>query len=142
MNSNSRQDNPRIRWWPATIILLLDLGIAGWLWLFFGGIRQEKVLLTLMAQVVTLLLLTIWLLFGSRLRWKIRLTTFAGLAISLTLFFFLFPFKEFTGDLVPTFGWRWAEKSYQTETVDLNSNSETDKTSYRTRFQLPAISWT
>ncbi|MCH8874839.1 hypothetical protein IH824_19105, partial [candidate division KSB1 bacterium] len=106
MNSNSRQDNPRIRWWPATIILLLDIGIVGWLWVFFSGIRQERMLGTLIAQVVTLLLLAIWLLFGSRLRWKIRLTTFAGLAISLTLFFFLFPFKEFTGDLVPTLGWR------------------------------------
>jgi len=137
MNSNLRQDNPRIRWWPATIILLLDIGIVGWLWVFFSGIRQEKVLLTLLAQVVTLLLLAIWLLFGSRLRWKSRLTTFAGLAMSLTLFFFLFPFKEFTGDLVPTFGWRWAEKSYQTETVDLNSKSETDKLLTATVFSYP-----
>jgi len=141
MNSNLRQDNPRIRWWPSIIILLLDIGITGWLWVFSGGIRQEKVLSTLFAQVVTLLLLAIWLLFGSRLRWKLRLTTFAGLTFSLTLFFFFFPFKEFTGDLVPTFGWRWAEKSYQTETVDLSKISETDKL-LASSFQLPAISWT
>jgi len=51
--------------------------------------------------------------------------------------FFLFPFKEFTGDLVPTFGWRWAEKSYQTETVDLNRTSETDKLLASPAFSYP-----
>ena len=89
MNSNLRQDNPRIRWWPAAIILLLDIGIVGWLWVFFSGIRQERMLGTLIAQVVTLLLLAIWLLFGSRLRWKIRLTTFAGSAIINFIFLFI-----------------------------------------------------
>ncbi len=137
MNSNSRQDNPRIRWWPATIILLLDLGIAGWLWLFFGGIRQEKMLAALTTQIFTLLLLAVWLLFGSRLRWRIRLMTFTSVALILALFFLLFPFKEFTGDLVPTFEWRWAKKSYQTERVDLNNRSETDKLLTSPAFNYP-----
>lgn len=136
MGTNSEPNNSRIRWWAAAIIFLLDAGVVSWIWIVFDSIRQQKVLGTLAVQVITLLLLVLWLLLLSRLRWKIRLTTLAGLVVLLALFFFLFPFKEFTGDLVPTFGWRWAEKSFQTEIMDINSDSETDNL-----FTSPAFSY-
>ena len=137
MGKNSRPNTHRIRWWPAAIILLLDAGVVSWLWIFFDSIRQQKVLSTLAVQVITLLLLVLWLLFLSRLRWKIRLITFSGLTALFTLFFFLFPFKEFTGDLVPTFAWRWAKKSFQTEILDLNNESATDKLLTSPAFSYP-----
>ena len=136
MGTNSEPNNSRIRWWAAAIIFLLDAGVVSWIWIVFDSIRQQKVLGTLAVQVITLLLLVLWLLLLSRLRWKIRLTTLAGLVVLLALFFFLFPFKEFTGDLVPTFGWRWAEKSFQTEIMDINTDSETDNL-----FTSPAFSY-
>lgn len=116
--------NHKLRWWPAGIILLLDVAVVGWVWLLLDTIRQHKVLSTLLAQILALFLLGIWLLFFSRLRLKIRVTTIISAAVILTLFFFLFPFKEFTGDLLPTFGWRWASTSLRTETLELNNNSK------------------
>ena len=89
MGTNSEPNNSRIRWWAAAIIFLLDAGVVSWIWIVFDSIRQQKVLGTLAVQVITLLLLVLWLLLLSRLRWKIRLTTLAGLVVLLALFFFL-----------------------------------------------------
>ncbi len=138
MSSNLEQDNPRIRWWPAKIILLLDIGFVGWVWVFFDGIRQYTMMGTIMAQIIALLLLTIWLLFGSRLRWKTRLLAFTGAAFILWLFFFLFPVKEITADFVPTLGWRWAtSKSLQTESLDIKNSVEFGDQSTATDFNYP-----
>lgn len=104
-----------VRLWPVLTILISDVLAVSGIWLFFASIRQYKVLGTIIVQVVAILLSAIWLLFFSRLKWKVRLKAFSGIALSIAVLFWLFPTNEVSGDLVPKFEWRWAAKSYQTE---------------------------
>lgn len=97
----------KIRWWPAAIVLALDALLLIWIWVFFDAIRQDKIINTILLQIVALFLLILWLLFSSRLRWKIRLTTFAVLLLTIGLFIALFQVREFSGDLMPIVEWRW-----------------------------------
>lgn len=104
-----QEDSPskRIRWWPAVAVLLLDVVVLTWVWWFQDVIRQEKVVNTMLSQTLAAFLLLIWLLFLSRLRWKLRLTSFFVFLLLILGFIALFRFKEFSGDIVPMFEWRW-----------------------------------
>lgn len=56
-------------------------------------------------------LLTLWLVFLSRLPWRVRLVGLAGAALAGGVFGALFRIRGVTGDLVPVFESRWAERS-------------------------------
>ncbi|MFQ5650407.1 MAG: hypothetical protein ACE5IY_10740 [bacterium] len=114
-----------IRWWPAAGIGILNAGATGWLWLLADTIRQNKVVNTFLIEFLTISLLAVWLLFFSRAKLKIRLFTFGSVLVVVALFFAFFKVHEVSGDLFPSFKWRWAPASHDdgswqaTSTVDL-----------------------
>lgn len=97
----------KVRWWPAVIVLVLNVLITAWIWWVYDSIRQNKVTNTFLLEFITVLLLLVWMLFFSGLKLKIRLACFTVVVFSITLFFTLFQVREVSGDLMPIFEWRW-----------------------------------
>ena len=126
-------DNTRksIRWWPLWVVIVL--AILGTLvtWIWEAGHRQDKILLTTMIVIGTVILGILWLLFLSEMRWRLKSLALAALVLVVFLGINLFEFKGFSGDLVPIFEWRWQERRTtflsRSETV---SDSQTLATDY------------
>ena len=102
---------PRIRWWPAAIIVALTILAIILLWTVDAPHRQSRVLHTVLVLMLSFLLMLLWLLFFSRLRWKVRLLAFGAVVLIILLSTTLFRVKGFSGDLVPLLEWRWGEKA-------------------------------
>jgi len=107
---NSPMPRPRIRWWPALVVVVLALGVVTWIWFFEETYRQRRFLQTLPVCAVTMVLLLGWCLALSRLRWRIRwavlgcfvaLVAFPGLTLRI---------RGVTGDVLPVFEWRWTKR--------------------------------
>lgn len=107
----------KLRWWPALAVILLNFMTVGWIWLFMDGIRQYRVMNTLLTEVITLALLLLWFMFLSRARWRVRWLVLASVALATLAFINLFEVDEISGDLMPSFRWRW------TKTRDPSLNS-------------------
>ena len=97
-----------IRWWPAAVLVGLNVLALVWIWQVEETHTQNRNLQTLLAGIITGLLLLLWCLLFSRLRWQLRVgalavvsLTGAGLAAALHI-------SGVTGDLVPIVEWRWA----------------------------------
>ena len=73
----------------------------------------------------------LWLLCFSRLRWRIKLISLAVAALGIFLLVNLFPFKGFSGDLVPIFEWRWQEKL---STIQQDASSASDSQLHTTAY--------
>ncbi len=120
-----------IRWWPLWIVIIL--AILGTLvtWISDAGHRQDKILLTTMIVIGTIILGILWLLFFSEMRWRIRLLVLAVLALGVFLSNNLFQFKGFSGDLVPIFERRWqdGQTTHQRNSASL-SGPEISTTDY------------
>ena len=101
----------RIRWLPAAIIVALTVLAIILLWSVDVPHRQSRVLYTVLALILSFLLMLLWLLFFSRLRWRIRLLVFGTIILLLFLSTFLFRVKGFSGDLVPLLEWRWSSEA-------------------------------
>ena len=99
-----------IRWWPLWVVIIL--AILGTLvtWISDAGHRQDKILLTTMIVIGTIILGILWLLFLSEMRRRVKLLALAVIALGVFLSTNLFQFKGFSGDLVPIFEWRWQER--------------------------------
>jgi outer membrane protein assembly factor BamB len=100
--------SPKPRLWPAALIVL---GGAIWIatvWLLGDAIRQARILRTMAAVALTVLLLMCWLVFFSRLPRRARLAGAATAAAALALVPALFRVRGVTGDLVPILEPRWA----------------------------------
>ena len=99
-----------IRWWPLWVVIIL--AILGTLvtWISDAGHRQDKILLTTMIAIGTIILGILWLLFLSEMRRRVKLLALAVIALGVFLSTNLFQFKGFSGDLVPIFEWRWQER--------------------------------
>ena len=98
-----------IRWWPLYVVIIL--AILGMLvtWISDAGHRQDKILLTTMIVIGTIILGILWLLFFSEMRWRYRLLALSVIVLGILLSTNLLQFKGFSGDLVPIFEWRWQE---------------------------------
>ena len=98
-----------IRWWPLWVVIIL--AVLGTLvtWISDAGHRQDKILLTTMIVIGTIILGILWLLFLSEMRRRVKLLALAVIALGVFLSTNLFQFKGFSGDLVPIFEWRWQE---------------------------------
>ena len=111
-------DEKPIRWWPLLAIWIISAG----LWCYAYGTsdanRQDLVMKSFAIGFFAIVLSLIWLLAFSRLRWKIRFTALAIALLSVFLFAGLFRFEGFSGDLVPVFGWRWAEETARDKKLD------------------------
>ena len=78
-------------------------------WILDAGQRQDKIFLTAAIIMLFALLGFLWLLCFSRLRWRVKLISSAVAILVLLLVVNVFPFKGFSGDLVPIFEWRWQD---------------------------------
>ena len=99
-----------IRWWPLWVVIAL--AILGTLvtWITDAGHRQDRILLTTMIVIGTIILSLLWLLFLSEMRWRMKFLALGALVLVGFLGTHLFEFKGFSGDLVPIFEWRWQER--------------------------------
>lgn len=107
--------NPRLRWWPAFLIL----GLAA---AFLLGVRrypdlpfQQRNLASLIGAVVAGGLLLLWWLFLSRARWRLRLGVFALLLLALGGMRAAFRITGVSGDLLPIIEPRWARQATPAE---------------------------
>jgi outer membrane protein assembly factor BamB len=99
-----------LRWWPAAIIIALSILAIAYIWLSDNPNRQNQVQQTGQVVIVAILVMLLWLLFFSRLRWKIRLTSFAAIILFLAALAALFRVRGVSGDVIPVLEWRWAEQ--------------------------------
>ena len=99
-----------IRWWPLWVVI--TLAILGTLvtWISDAGHRQDRILLTAMIVIGTIVLSILWLLFLSEMRRRTKWIAFAAIILVVFLGTNLFKFKGFSGDLIPLFEWRWQER--------------------------------
>ncbi|WP_372367504.1 PQQ-binding-like beta-propeller repeat protein [Candidatus Uabimicrobium sp. HlEnr_7] len=124
-------DQKPIRWWPLWSILILDIGLILWMQFFQETLQS---FLMMASQILTFLLAFLWLMLLSRLKFKIRLYWLAGILVTIGLFFAIFRIKDISGDLVPTFTWRWSETKYSSKITrgetTLNQEKASDYTQY------------
>ena len=99
-----------IRWWPLWVVIILAVLGALVTWISDAGHRQDKILLTTMIVIGTIILGILWLLFLSEMRRRVKLLALAVIVLGVFLSTNLFQFKGFSGDLVPIFEWRWQER--------------------------------
>ena len=99
-----------IRWWPLWVVIILAILGALVTWISDAGHRQDKILLTTVIVIGTIILGILWLLFLSEMRRRVKLLALAVIALGVFLSTNLFQFKGFSGDLVPIFEWRWQER--------------------------------
>lgn len=106
-----RQAEPRLRWWPAGLIL----GLAA---AFFVGVRwfpdlpfQQRNLASLAGAAATFLLLLLWWLLLSRARWRLRLGVFVVVLLGLAGLRASFRITGVSGDLLPIVESRWGRRS-------------------------------
>ncbi|MCG8604189.1 PQQ-like beta-propeller repeat protein, partial [bacterium] len=84
---------------------------------------QEKVLQTILLQIIALLLLILWILFLSRVAWKTRLLTFGAVVLILVGIGSLVRVREVSGNLVPKLTWRWTKQTHATPVVDVQASA-------------------
>ncbi len=105
----ARSQKP-VRWWLLFVVIALAILATVVIWVSDAGHRQDKILQTSLVVILTTFLGLLWLLGFSRLRWRIRLITFATAILGGGLIAILFQFKGFSGDLTPILEWRWKEE--------------------------------
>jgi len=99
---------PRIRWWPAVLVITT----AGVL-LVLNALRevgqtQERVVFALRLLAMTVVLLLLWTFFFSRLRGRTRLLILALLVVVVGTRKLLFRLEGVSGDAVPILALRWS----------------------------------
>lgn len=99
---------PKIRWWPA--VVLVALALVTLLWIQLGeSSGQEKTMSSIALLLLVVVLLLGWVLLFSRLPWRRRALVTAvvvGLAgiLAATL-----EIRGVTGNLMPVLAWRWSQ---------------------------------
>ena len=96
-----------IRWWLLFVIVALAIISLLIIQISDAGHRQDKVLWTTLVVIITTGLGVLWLLGFSRLEWRRKLLTLIVVILVGSLTGIAFRFKGFSGDLIPTFEWRW-----------------------------------
>jgi outer membrane protein assembly factor BamB len=91
----------RPRLWPAAAVLVLGALWVGKAWLVGDAVRQWRVVETIVASLVVLLLLVVWLALFSRLPRKTRLAGTAAALAAIACFPLFFRVRGVTGDLRP-----------------------------------------
>ncbi len=98
----------KVRWWFPAVVLVLAAGLLIWVWMRPAQDRQfTQVFPTLAVVFFTGVLLFLWLLLFSGMRWRTRLRSALVAFALLALASWLFPFRGFSGDMVPLFGFRF-----------------------------------
>lgn len=97
---------PKLRWWPAAVVLILFAGFLLRAWWLLDQTRQDKVMQTMAAVVFALILLLVWFLLASRAPWKWRLTALGLAAVAGLAGSQLMTIRGVSGDLVPIFSFK------------------------------------
>ena len=100
-----------MRAWPAGLILILTALAVLYFRVFREDSQQWRNIYTMETGIVCFVLLLLWLLFLSRVRWRVRLLVFAGVAGFVAAAATLFEIRGVTGDLMPIFKFRWSRPS-------------------------------
>lgn len=125
------QEKKGIRLWPLFLINCLTVLAIGFVLLMDAGHRQDKVALTVFILFLSVILNLIWLVGFSRLKWKVKFTSFIVFLLSVVGSFFLLRFDGFSGDLVPRFAYRWGNSStHAVETPSLHETAEIPLTDF------------
>ncbi len=106
-----KQTGRPVRWWPAISIVALAVVAVLYIWMVEFPSRQMQIQWTGQTVILAVLLLLVWLLFFSRLRWKIRLTSFGAIVLMLGAIPALFRMRGISGDIFPILEWRWAKSA-------------------------------
>ncbi len=108
---------PGLRWWPAAMLVVLALAWLGRIWLGEASQTQDRVVPTIIAAGLTVLLLLLWLVAFSRLPGRLRLRIAGGAAVLFAIFVALFEIQGVSGDFVPIVSWRFrADSSFEAAT--------------------------
>ena len=102
--------NLRIRWWPlVAIAVVIVLGLV-WNWTYRDVQRQDRHIFTALVLIGGYLLTLLWVLFLSRMARCLRCAV-AGFQIGAVALAAIFlRIEEITGDFLPVFEWRWADR--------------------------------
>lgn len=100
-----------MRWWPATMIVILAAAVWVYIWWFQDVHRQTKNLRTAGLILATVVLLLLWVLLLSRLPWKRRLLLCGGAVGLAAMLAATLKIRGVTGDLLPVLEWRWSKPS-------------------------------
>ncbi|MBI1841504.1 MAG: PQQ-like beta-propeller repeat protein [Verrucomicrobia bacterium] len=107
-----RAKGSRVRWLPVPVIL----GLAGVAVIILRQLphRSEQDFNLAVAKVLiaTLAALVIWLMFFSGMRWRWRLSVFAGMLAVFALGASCFRIRGVSGNLVPILEPRWARRDW------------------------------
>ncbi len=98
------RDGSGLRWWPAVVVLTLFVGFLGRAWWLVDQTRQDKVMQTMAATVIALLLLLIWFVLASRAPWKGRLAVLGAAIVAAVAASQILTIRGVSGDLVPILG--------------------------------------
>lgn len=113
-------DSPRrrpIRWWPAIVIVVVEIALLTWAWTRDVGSVQHKVVPTFPILFFSTVALFAWLVLLSRLAGRTRLRIFVGVAVLVGLGFLLLEIKAVDGNLVPILGFRWTGERHFEDSV-------------------------
>ncbi|MCG8462459.1 MAG: PQQ-like beta-propeller repeat protein, partial [Holophagales bacterium] len=106
--SSAAVGRPRVRWWPALLIVIVASALSAYHWLKEGLDSQAKVMDIFGVVVFAFLALMLWLLLLSRIPWRRRLAAFALVVAAVGLFALLFRIEGVSGNLVPILAFRFA----------------------------------
>ncbi len=104
-----RSDRKPVRWWPAAVVVALAAIACAAIWFGPADSRQDRVMRTVLAGVVTTALLTAWLVLLSRLRWRTRLAWLAVVAVIGFAATRAVRIRGVSGDVLPILEWAWSE---------------------------------
>lgn len=100
-----------VRWWPVIVIAGLAGGAIAVVWGWPETQRQQRYLRTAGTLLFSGFFLLLWLLFFSRIRWRVRLATFAAVLVVVGGVASAFRIRGVNGDLLPILEPRWARRA-------------------------------
>lgn len=101
-------DSPRIR--PVLYILGIDIA-AVLAWQVVPNMsEQNRLVLTVFSQILTILSLLVWFVFFSRMSSGLRFRSGVVTLVLIATLALLVEFRDFSGNLLPVPSWRWTPK--------------------------------
>jgi outer membrane protein assembly factor BamB len=112
----------RVRWWVLGFILLIGVGLIGFVRTTSPIDYAFRNPFIFLATVFTLVLVSLWFLIFSGLRWRTRISTLAGAAATIAVVGAAVRVDGVYGEMIPQFRWRWAPaRDYDLAKVDIPS---------------------
>ncbi len=121
-----RSSSRGIRWWPLAVFVAPLVVAIVVLARIPTDDRQSINMLSMLLGAIAAALAFTWLVALSRLRWRVRLATVAGLAVLGALFVAMVRVNGVTGDLMPILEWRFAAKADPVDRALPESERTTD----------------